>query len=1337
MAASEVVLKILNNQEEPLEKRLRIADNALGYTELQFHHKESLLLKWLLNNSPKEISHEKLAEVLKKWISSKEFLDLTQNDISNQDIRDIIQLLLGRLLAENVPTFNKLGVVDSVLLLCDIKVFQNYFSYNIDVYCELLSVCLGTIREPGKFVETLRRHLFPKELLVQDGFVKQFFNIICPVLVNKIIEFQGNDEVFKGATHVVQKCIFQGHTKEFQSFFNEALGIQSAEKHTSTLPKQLFKYLNAQNDPLVTSTASRLLFSAFIGTFKDTHWGFYYLVFLCNMLKLNQYPDFTILSPIKQKKGVTLSKLLQLISGVLDQIASRNFVECTLGNTSFTEYLRNILKFIISTNVLNVTVFKIILACIQINPLSIEPIATTLFVHLVSRYSEEYQHLYEDTIKAIFEVFGKLHRLENFVAKIIPAIKNLKIDVESSGTYTFGGEQDLEISTMKLSPISKILSRPILDFFAKCLNNLASWQTINMFKTLLFHLREVVTGFSKDTSQDADEIFNLEFIQKLITVLLMHVKVADNSTPQNVTSKFTKGLLEFKGILNELGAAVLRREHNHVTMRAFLELAYIWAEINITLNYYSDSKELEVSTVNNSPSAANLTYLHSYMDVNDWKLVTQRISNFGEAPCKICLQKLYFQKLRSMLLFEKDINEDIISNIIKSLQANLEHTWQDLLLDRFALTFVLPKLDKVSLTFLAEKLIENDTELKSILNSTTLIDATVYTLLGKINKLFRIKRKHDAAEKTKCFSSKIFSLCPDEIFFSQESFDISGVIVNMQNLYEIEEKPVDTNIQSKEDQLRHYLLILKRCPVIYSDVNVQKVVLLYLIALCTDTATCSNEIRQELENIIIGMLQGCKFPISDIFKMDTLGSQVLTSFNRHDTIISLIIDNAFKRNSSIMEFEPFVEYLTNNMEDAKCMSCCMLVLQAVAKVKKSKMDPSSKEQSNSYKDKILAKMLKLVCKSNQLLVEAYATCLRHFLATPEKESDDNLKKLLNKLDVYLDHCFNNVSDENRAGCTSLFTVVLQNKSQIKHIDTDIVLKVWNCCKRIGMTEEENAFLVKLVVTFIPNEQFEQLFTDLFDLTNQNIISQNHSLLSKQLKTWESILSCDVNAIKMKIWQDVLEKLMYQLLGTLKTTKYQQGLFKNAINLEQSIIQAQRFLISPPLIDMFIRTPSILMRHEQENFEEVFAQSITILESLLKHRNAIVMDRLPAFLQQYRVLLKSLTIKSNSDHPGSLDFNKATDCAHHLEKLTKNLVGCKKDMGRIAVFLIADILERYEQINLYPNVKLHLNNCVYSLMSLCDHHAVSYLMRVLSDASTEMFKIMYSHYKKFYMFSGRV
>lgn len=125
--------------------------------------------------------------------------------------------------------------------------------------------------------------------------------------------------------------------------------------------------------------------------------------------------------------------------------------------------------------------------------------------------------------------------------------------------------------------------------------------------------------------------------------------------------------------------------------------------------------------------------------------------------------------------------------------------------------------------------------------------------------------------------------------------------------------------------------------------------------------------------------------------------------------------------------------------------------------------------------------------------------------------------------------------------------------------------------------------------------------------------------------------------------------------------------------------------------MIISTPAILIAKKPSNFLLTFTQAVSLLELQLKHRNPVVMDRLPVFLQQYRVLLKAVSAKSNSD-ASDLEVKVAGDCVHRLEKLTKNLVANKKDMSRIACFLIADILERYEQINLYPNVKVSFSNC---------------------------------------------
>lgn len=85
-----------------------------------------------------------------------------------------------------------------------------------------------------------------------------------------------------------------------------------------------------------------------------------------------------------------------------------------------------------------------------------------------------------------------------------------------------------------------------------------------------------------------------------------------------------------------------------------------------------------------------------------------------------------------------------------------------------------------------------------------------------------------------------------------------------------------------------------------------------------------------------------------------------------------------------------------------------------------------------------------------------------------------------------------------------------------------------------------------------------------------------------------------------------------------------------------------------------------------------------------------MDYLPTYLQRYRSLLNKLCIKSNSDLKlDSHEIQQISDCAHKLEKLTKSLITCQRHLMRICPYLIADILKQYEEITLFPNVKVRI------------------------------------------------
>lgn len=179
-------------------------------------------------------------------------------------------------------------------------------------------------------------------------------------------------------------------------------------------------------------------------------------------------------------------------------------------------------------------------------------------------------------------------------------------------------------------------------------------------------------------------------------------------------------------------------------------------------------------------------------------------------------------------------------------------------------------------------------------------------------------------------------------------------------------------------------------------------------------------------------------------------------------------------------------------------------------------------------------------------------------------------------------------------------------------------------------------------------------------------------------------------------------------------------------------------LTGPITDVILSTPSALLNAAKQDFFATFQLGISLLDLLLKHRNATIMDRLPMYLQQYRHLMKQLCEHGNCNlNLNTNDQLLLSDCAHMLEKLTNSLVQNRKHVIRVAPYLIADFLYLFEQFTLFPNMKIHFNNCLYSLISLCDQHSVAYLMRVLSTASTEMFKILFEHYRKHYRFTGKV
>lgn len=76
------LLSTLNEESEPLKKRLKIADNALKYVDLPIQKREVFLLKWLIDL---ESDDQNVWQKLFEWISSNNINNMSRNDLNEDD----------------------------------------------------------------------------------------------------------------------------------------------------------------------------------------------------------------------------------------------------------------------------------------------------------------------------------------------------------------------------------------------------------------------------------------------------------------------------------------------------------------------------------------------------------------------------------------------------------------------------------------------------------------------------------------------------------------------------------------------------------------------------------------------------------------------------------------------------------------------------------------------------------------------------------------------------------------------------------------------------------------------------------------------------------------------------------------------------------------------------------------------------------------------------------------------------------------------------------------------------------------------------------------------------
>ncbi|KAJ3662927.1 hypothetical protein Zmor_007241 [Zophobas morio] len=1215
-----------------------------------------------------------------------------------------------------------------------------YFKFHVEQYCELHKLIITKIEDSHDYITFLKDDGTLHRLIRErDDFFNIFLEMLVPTLIDTCCKFSENEKVFMASSEVIQKCVFS--SKEFICYFTDFFEKKKCtEKHIQC--KALLKYCASLCSNLESAGVGfKLFFYSFSKSSKNFNNIYKMLVILLEICGFDLKTEFNFNKLKYQVQEPSLNNALYILNELLDTVTKLKVdLESKINDITFSDFIKKLVKSVITLSQHpNICCYQILLKVAEINPLIIESLVNEILVYVMLSDNTSCRKEYEQLMIKIFEVFSKLHRTQNLISKMIPtlqtAIKERKLN---ELPYSFRGTVDVQLKTDILYSADDILPEVILEYFTSCIISLASWQTINLLKTMTFHLKKAV----EQLPEVQEENIYVEILSSLTCWLLLSVRVAEHTVAENTVVKFAEGLEELKTILGQFGAKLLQREHNHVLMRAFLNISYYWAEVYMTLEYYSVNNQIKMTkTLDNNFSAFNLTYIHPYLSNKEWCHISERINNFGEKPCKKIMQKLLIQKLRAFLIFG-DGNNDVVAPIIRTLSTSFDAESVDIFSDRFVVNTVLDKMPTSNIISLAEilvkDLVEGNTKVLDephINDSQLITQGILCVIFTKINKLLKQKRKHDDTSVRKALCSKAMSLLPTDMFLCGR---IEEVLGSVSEILVSESHHQNIDLKMQEEKLELYLELLTKIPLIFCSESTQKLTVLLLMALHKDSQNCEN-IKLKCEQLIISIVQHNRFTLLDLFESSVLVKTLVDSFDSSEDLFFQIVQNVFKSDTAITKFEPGVSYIKDNLRQDKCLRFAVTLFNVLSKIRKVKMSPQSKEVCLKYKSDICHKMLKLVLKNSpeDRLIEVFGLVLKTFLA---KDEDDTLSKLKTRLPEYVEYSFNNMSNINSKACLLLFTTILHNKTILGDFSDTFILRIWDALKTIAIQNdslEEYSQLVTLITTLIANEHFSNIFGNLMKVTERSIESGDDKEFCKHLKTWSCILSTNVNPAKTNILREQLEFLLEKLILLLKSRLYKDDLFEEVIQFKISIIQANHVPLTASLIDFLLSSVSILLMKDSHDFIHNFSSSITLLENLLKYRNPLIMDRLPPYLLQYRLLLKELCLRGSSHVTlQPTEAQKLTDCAHKLEKLTKNLVECTKDMSRIAMYLIADILGQYELDTMDPNVKKHLNNCIYSLIALCDQHAVQYLMRVLSNPCTEFFKIIYANYKK-YRFTGKI
>ncbi|XP_043280172.1 uncharacterized protein [Venturia canescens] len=557
MALSRELSRRLESNEEPLAKRLKLAENTFTSEDFPVTRKEDLVLRWLCEQIEKEGTNSApILNTLTKCLRFKMFCPMV---IFKTDIKQILVDTLIRKLSHAESTELR-EVMEACTMIFLNREMHRYFQTNLLSIANLITSLVACIS-----ARKSNRNIDEGEALLKDeGRTCVIHGIECLVTCYKqstnkdeiaeilisqmlyplcsLVNMNQHDRLGAEIHKCIQQLIF-GKSRFLQ--FKDFIGKED------NFVLKLFEELKKKVDSYevqITVVAFSYIFRAAAGSYKND--------------------PATIDRVFRNLMNSAGPVKVKVFANIKQQLSNVGFdYQNKIGESTLFEYLQMLIDEVISSEILNDVHYKALESIAVLNPLIIETKMQNIFERILFEEKKNGDEInsYTDLMVAIIEAGVRLRREQKLIPWILKAVE---IKLEESNKLKLNFETVFPVGFKK--------------HFSKSVGNMTSAQTIGVLRTLIYHLNNCAAMVTKNKIGT----FMLQATADLMSAYFEGVRIFDHSIQISSQDKFIQGLRELGKTISLLTDTIMEIGDNEKMIAAVLSVVWYWDSMHAWMEHY-------------------------------------------------------------------------------------------------------------------------------------------------------------------------------------------------------------------------------------------------------------------------------------------------------------------------------------------------------------------------------------------------------------------------------------------------------------------------------------------------------------------------------------------------------------------------------------------------------------------------------------------------------------------------------------------------------------------------------------------------------------------------------